>query len=316
MSSSSMREDKSVERFEELLENESDIKKVEMFSVLDERMENDLIEDLVKSKIIPPVTKKEIEQSTVKGVQKFVDKYGLLVSSIEKYQWTQEYDTFKHNCDNLRKLDNITSLSYELFEIVSRDSPDILESILQVDEENIESYLDDMIRCRPLFNEQLLIQVVQVLEVYIFDILKFIYNKEIKKLILDDDKKGGKTLKYKDILDCNDVKDIYELMIEEEIRETQSWDRIIQVFNDKKKLNIKFEESGFTIENLKKLIQTRHLIIHRKGIVDRKYLEKTEDRSHKVGDKIEVSYKMFTDSLKNVSKLVELIDNKVVDRYY
>jgi len=316
MDSSVKSKDLSLNTFESFLQNLSDINKVEFFSIWDEKIhkDDDFIDGLIKKNIIPKVTEKEIEQSSVKGIRKFVEKYNLLTSSIEKFECTPEYETFKFNCEKVQMLDSITSISYKLSEIVSSDIPDILESIL-TDEEDIDSYLEDLKKCRPLFDEQLLVQVVQNLEVYIYDILRVIYNREMKKLIINDKKKREKTVKYKDIFDCDDINDIHRLIVDEEIRENQSWKRVIGLFNDKKKLNIRFDDSGFSLRDLNELIETRHVVIHRKGVVDEKYVECTKDRSYHIGDRLRITHKMYIESLNNVVKLVKFIDKTVVDRY-
>ena len=55
--------------------------------------------------------------------------------------------------------------------------------------------------------------------------------------------------------------------------------------------------------------------MHRKGIVDKLYLDKTKDKTYNLDEKIEVSDTMVRKALNNTFKLAEYIDKKVLKAF-
>lgn len=284
----------------------------------------------IGSGLVPKVTKQELKQCGP-DITELIKKFGLTISARDKYGQTDEFEIFKYNFENLEKLKITLDRLYELFHNVSESMPELVEEVFgeynpyDSDERNSDdledegddfdedSSLDDSAKdlkeCRPLINEQLFVQAVQILEIYLDDILKIIYNRKLEDLIIDDKENKFIKLKYDEILKFKNLGELRNFIIDAEVNKLKTWSKRIGFFKDSK---IDFDKSGFTIAELSMLVERRNLIMHRKGIVDKFYLDKTKDKTYKLQEKVNVTDDMVGRALDNTFKLAGYIDKKVL----
>lgn len=267
----------------------------------------------VRKWLVPPhglFTPHDLKRLADKELVKLVKRLELVGKPSDVYNYTDELDAFRFNIEKTKLLSKTTYEAYYYLTVELDIDPDKAKEL--------EIKIDDVFNIYlPIFYEQLLVQVVSIIEAYLDDILRYIYNKELgRKSFIKESKSMDKRMSYKKILDFKSLEELHQLIVEETIGEYQRWDERIKFFNDRKKLNIKFDESGFKVKDLKKLTARRNIIIHRKGIVDQKYLADTKDKTYKIGDEIKIDQGYISNTLDGIEKLAEFIDKKVIEEYY
>ncbi len=143
--------------------------------------------------------------------------------------------------------------------------------------------MEDLKESEKVVLESSVILICTVFEAFILDVLKKFYKMNLRKLIEMDEKKGKKTVSYREILDFKTLEELHSYIIQEVIND-YTWSGIIGFFH--KKLNINFEDSGVRISKINEIRETKNILVHKKGRIDERFLKQVKGCKYRVGDKI------------------------------
>ena len=297
----------------EMVKEDSDLQIIEFFYGLQKKKAISIQPEDGIQRRLPKITEHELRQSKHRGVITFAKRLKLVTTPRDKYDFTTQFEIFKHNYDSLTKYYQMTFDLYNFADEQVHDD-DWFVDFHPADRYGFEdqaAFIADLSECQKLFRYQLIVQIVQILEVYWDDILKLMYNKSLESLI-EDDKAKNKSLRYQEILKFEDLKDLRDYIVDDLVSAHKRWFQRKDIF---KKLKINIDDSGFTSGELVKLIEQRNLIIHRKGIVDQQYLKVIKDDS-KLGSELKITYELIGQNMAKVYELAKFIDDNVLNIYY
>jgi hypothetical protein len=106
-----------------------------------------------------------------------------------------------------------------------------------------------------------------------------------------------------------------EEQIEKEMRRKFRGNITCQTDFWKSKFNIIIESSGieFTVINL--MFEKRHILVHRNGIVDDKFIRKTGSKDYEKGDSIKIEPQYFYRSLDNLQQVADYLTKEIITKF-
>ncbi len=140
-----------------------------------------------------------------------------------------------------------------------------------------------------------------ILDAYLLDCIGIIIKNKTRSIVSSE-----KTLSYEDILSCNSIDDIYNLISEKELAKLgfESIFDKISFFMDR---GITFSDSPDYIFYLIEFNRIRNLLVHNKGIINEQFFQPTKDYSKKYKE----NTKLYISSINKLKKTYQL-DKKII----
>ena len=158
--------------------------------------------------------------------------------------------------------------------------------------------------------EQALISLLTNLEIYIIDLLRWIYHHDYK---------SSSVLRVN--LPLREIKQNYnvilEKVIENQLSKLATWrKKVYALANTSLALDLKKVE--LYQDNIKEMITRRNIIIHNQGIINDQYISEIGNSTHreksKIGQYLHTDKEYFIGAKKYSEELIDLIDEKVRER--
>mgnify|MGYP001155749813 CR=1 FL=1 len=152
--------------------------------------------------------------------------------------------------------------------------------------------------------------LLTIFEGYLADIVREIFLAHPEAL------KSGKELTAETVLSLGGREGIVSYLAEREVKELlyKSFPRVTDYFD--KKFNIDLSASGVSAGKLNEIMQTRHIHVHNRGIVNRRYLDSVKDSKLRVGAYKSITREYLRDSINSIRTLVGFIDAEVQRKYF
>lgn len=151
--------------------------------------------------------------------------------------------------------------------------------------------------------------LVTVFEGYLADIVREIFLAHPEAL------KSARELTAETVLGLGGRKGIVSYLAEREVEELlyKSFPRVVDYFD--KKFNIDLSASGVSAGKLNEIGQTRHIHVHNRGIINRRYLESVKESKLKVGAYKSITREYLRGSIDSIRTLVKFIDAEAQRKY-
>ncbi|MCR4274464.1 MAG: hypothetical protein NUW02_00210 [Candidatus Campbellbacteria bacterium] len=162
---------------------------------------------------------------------------------------------------------------------------------------NVSEILVDVLKTQPLqghlFAQNTIVSMVSTLDILLSKLFSFYYKKNYKKLSLEN-----QSINYKELENIENIAEAQKFLIDREIEALlieKGLDRKLKVL--KKDMALNLDPISKNLEDLKKLIKIRNLIVHNEGKKDREYIKRYGDEKNNSNKTITITDKYLTDSL-------------------
>lgn len=176
----------------------------------------------------------------------------------------------------------------------------------EVYEKLIQALPSMILRFPGLLNQVLLIRSVSCFEVFLTECLKTVLQLEpqlFDHFVSEKGKKGTQVRKQK----------LKRKTLGEKIRVLKSFEEKIGFFESQ--IGMDLVHHKFTLDDLREVHERRHLLVHRDGIVDNKYLDKTGNTHCSIGEHIETSNDYMENALKTVNQAALYVYMQLVEKF-
>ncbi|OGI86624.1 hypothetical protein A3A05_03550 [Candidatus Nomurabacteria bacterium RIFCSPLOWO2_01_FULL_41_12] len=161
----------------------------------------------------------------------------------------------------------------------------------------VHKVFENIIKTQPLqghlFSKNTIVSMVSTLDILLSKLFSFYYEKNPKKLSLEN-----QSIKFGELENIENIEEAQKFLINREIESLlieEGLNRKLQVL--KKDMGLNLDSINKNLEELKKLIKIRNLIVHNEGQMDREYIKKYGDKTSELNKNIIVTDKYLNDSL-------------------
>ncbi|KKU50449.1 MAG: hypothetical protein UX71_C0001G0104 [Parcubacteria group bacterium GW2011_GWA1_47_10] len=162
---------------------------------------------------------------------------------------------------------------------------------------NASQVFENVIKTQPLqahlFSKNTIVSMVSTIDILLSKLFSFYYKKYPKKLSLEN-----QSIRFEELENIENVEEAQKFLIDREIETLlieQGLDRKLKVLRKDMALNL--DPINKNLEDLKKLIKIRNLIVHNEGRMDKEYIKKYGDKKSELNKDIIIADKYLNDSL-------------------
>jgi len=154
---------------------------------------------------------------------------------------------------------------------------------------------------------QIFINIFSIFDAYVYDNFKVYFRNNINELEVffnpNNSKSDELKFSFKELLEFNDIESVYNTMIEARLN-GKYLSNIMRLLNKYKE---DFFDKSLSLGDLLEAINRRNIHVHKKGIVDKKYLNDTNPYSFNEGD---IAY-ISRDYLFHIFKILTSFDHNL-----
>lgn len=228
----------------------------------------------------------------------------------------QTYNQFKKNVKSIHQLYDLSyhllvvekkRLKKEIHKISKGSKKTFLTSIGEVDHD-IPSLYNRLNKKYPSQIRRLyLINLVTVLEVYLTDVIREIFYRDVSPF------KTDKTITYQKnyLLNTHSIIEVKENIIEKEIRQLTSGGLNFIVKYYKQNFDVELNNLGISFRAIEEIHIRRHISVHKNGSVDSAYAKKYPEFGLQEGDNLNIEHEYIIDAIKLVKSFGSKVDKEI-----
>lgn len=166
---------------------------------------------------------------------------------------------------------------------------------------------------RNVLSEMVIVNAISCVESFLDDSIEYILvNTEKGKNIVKKEKGDTKDIYYNEIFKYNSLNELHKEVAKKYINNdfsNKSFDDKWCILNEK--FNINFKSLDIKKNEIIEIHQTRHIVIHNNGVVDKDYIKKVNNSKFNVGDKRTLEKKYIKKSTHKLLKLILYISKQL-----
>lgn len=157
--------------------------------------------------------------------------------------------------------------------------------------------------------EILLCREVDSLKYYLSRMLFHVFTQRPETL------KSSETMKYSEILVYNKIDELRLHIAERKIEALSylGFANLIKYLSDE--LGMPITLSDDDLRRINEYIETRNLIVHNLGIVNRNYMIKTKPSNYKIGDKVQLDKDYLDPAIQNIVSFAHYVDTRFMRHF-
>lgn len=231
----------------------------------------------------------------------------------------ESYNKLKNNLKDSRQIYDITSHLYQTernrldIELKSGNpvNPTIRTSIGSI-EHSPTSLYQRLGTLYPFKLRQLiLISAITALEVYLTDVIKEIFERDITPFKKDEPVSFQKNY----LLSLSSIQKVQNDIIGKDFRNLTSGGLIQIEKYYKKMFDIDLKNLGVNFGEIEEIHIRRHLFVHRNGITDSEYVSKFPEFGFKISEQIKIEHQYLIDSLNKISDFAGGVNKAILQKF-